>query len=265
MKKLVMLSILALLLALGFATCTHAEVVAGEGYALEDGALCIRLWERGEGDIHWVWDLENEAVLLPQDEPPFLSGEGIRAWQFAPGESGEALLTFSYAEENTSQSRTLCYTVSVQDGLIDDVMMEDLSDDSEFSGDEGGVVRYRGETGGVELQIQENMSETQTDNGVLLTSDDGSATILIDYQPQDDPAELFEQLKDQQSAAELYDDEGVTIIDSYVDEESDPPCATFVMKIPEGMLLYTGYQAPDGGVLHVHTTYLIGEEMDGFE
>lgn len=265
MNKLLVVT-LCLLICCAPIVC--AEPSQGEGFDVRDGALVIRLWENPGAGYSWtcevdeLLELSGESSPSPRAEDP--SGAPfIHVWEFTPRRDGDALITMIYDLEDDPEmvGRMMCYTVTIQGGAITDVEMEDLSEDIEGSGDDDAVVPYDGETGGVELNVPEGMVETETEDGALLTSEDGARTILIDYQPDDSADELFEQLKDRDSAAEVYEGEDGTdsVISSMVDLESDPPCVTLVLTTSEGYTVYTGYQAPEGGVLHVHTTYLFGE------
>ncbi len=265
MKKT--LSILICLL-MCLSLCASAETTMGEGYSVQENALTVRLWQGADDGCEWFLDVDDESLIALQSERTDAPDGDSRmhTWVFAPKSDGEALITFSYGDPGAPHEslRTLCYTAVIEGGLLTDVEREDLSWESEASGDDSAVAPYDGDTGGVALSVPEGMVETETDDGQLLTSDDGARTILIDYQPDDNPEELFEQLKDAATAARVYEDEesGARVVTSTVDLTGDPPSATLVLSSPEGYTVYTGYQAPDGGVLHVHTTYALGEGME---
>ena len=251
---------LSLLLILMLPLTAMADAPVEEGYFIEGAGLRINLWEGGAEDVSWTYDLENTDTLIALENSPPAEGEALRTWLFAPGTDGESILTFSYSDP--LQPRVLCYTVAVSGGAIVDILAEDLSEADELSGDEEAVALYDGETGGVELSIEGDMSRTETEGGILLTGADGMTTILINYQPEDDPKELFAQLETPETAAELNEDPEITVLDSYIDRESDPPCAILVESSSAGIVVYNGYAAPNGGVLHVHTSYLVGGQEE---
>lgn len=281
MKKFVLLVLALALLAPGFALAEPAQPVA-EGYRLTEDGIDIALWENASTGYQWSYEIDDETVLVYGSEQTILdqgenAGDVVGApamhiWSFSAKADGEALITFYYERpggdndvELDAPVRTLCYTVTVQGGKATDCLQEDLSETD--SSDDEGAVPYEGETGGVPLDVFEGMTQSETDEGTLLTSEDGLTTILIKYEPTDDAEELFEQLKDDEAAAKIYNDEanGVSVILCSVDREADIPSVTMLSYIENGVSEYTGYKAPDGGVLHVHTTYLLGDDSMDYE
>ena len=257
-----------LMLMLAFVPIAMAEVAATEGYDVKDNVLTVRLWtDVTKPDVEWIYEANDESILTCQSEAQPVGDSPIRAWKFAPRGDGETFVTFYYEdlEDAQAQPRMLCYVVTVTGGIISDVIQEDLSEDEEFDGDEGAVVLYQGETGGMDLMVPDDMTRTDTPEGVKLTSADGTMTMLINYQKNDDPAELFAQLENEDTAAAIYNDDatGSQVLDSYVDNEADPPYATLLMSTKDGFVEYNGYKVPDGGVLHIHTTYTMEDDGTG--
>ncbi|MDL2207009.1 protease inhibitor I42 family protein [Eubacteriales bacterium OttesenSCG-928-N13] len=288
MKKLLALMI-ALMLLICAASVSLAEAdTASEGFTITDAGIDISLWENGSTGYAWDYSLDDEALLsfvsdrteaaMPEADNTMVGAPVIHTWSFAASGDGEVLLTFFYerpwadGEEDTSESlddeeptRVMNYILQVAGGKVTNCELENLSDDY-TDGDFDSVTTFKGETGGVPLEVFADMTESQTDEGTLLSNDDGSTKILIQYEPNDDPAELFEKLKDTESAGAIYNNEqeGIAVISCMLDTTSDVKSVTLIYSIPEGIEEYTGYQAPNGGVLHVHTTYLLdtGAEDD---
>ncbi len=273
MKKLFALA-MALMLC---AAPALAQEQLQEGYKITAAGVDITLWENASTGYQWSYELD-DPTLLTVSADEVVQGEAMpgapsmHVWHFAGQGDGEALITFYYEQpwENEEDAeaavRTVCFTVFIEGGKVVECEMEDLSE-ADSDGDGEDWTTYEGETGGVPVEILIGMTEKDTEEGKLFTSEDGMTAILINYEKDENPEELFEQLKDDESAAAIYDDEanGVQVISCSVDREADIPCVTMVYYTNLDIVEYTGYAAPNGGVLHVHTTYSLSDEETGYE
>lgn len=278
-----------------------------EGYKITESGIDIALVENGSTGYLWDYELDDESILsltgdeFSQPDGSMPGAAGMHIWHFNAVADGEALLSFYYerpwetdyddsadeesfddaAEDDVwlegddeydgddyddAPARAIDFIVSVVDGKVVDCEQQDYSDDDNQGDGDESIVPFAGEAGGVPLEVPFGMTESQTEEGTLLTAQDGT-TILINYEPNDDAEALFEQLKDDQSAAKIYDDEttGTKVVSCTVDRDAEVPSVTMVYYIKDGIAEYTGYQAPAGGVLHVHTTYLLGEDTEDYE
>ena len=273
-----------LLLLLAFVPImAHAEMAQDEGYNLTDQGIDITLFGNDATGYQWNYEIDDEELIALIDEKQSGAGaEGagmMYTWAFKTAGEGEVLLAFDYEragatedEENDDMpARTICYTITIEDGKVVDCIVEDLTDVDEGDGEEA-VAEFTGDTGGVPLEIEAGMTQTETEDGVQLVSEDGETTILVDYDRTDDADELFEKLKDEESAAAMYNDaaKGIELISYTMDTEDDIQNVTLAYYTKGGVEVYTGYRAPNGGVLHVHTTYKLDDgleegEDDGWE
>ena len=264
MKKVFML--LALIYCLmPLAMAADAPPIVSEGYEADEKSLVIRLWASDEPGYAWSYDIDDEQVMAFQSDLP-RDPNGIQTWLFHAKSDGEALITFLYENENDEESvpREIYYSIAISDAKIIDVLMEDLSYDGDA--DDAAVTYYEGETGGVKVPLTADMIQTKTELGARIESPDGSIVTLITYKKDEDPQSLFDKLDTTEKAAALFEDPDGNIIVSNADVErdADPPQATVLMENEIGIVVYEAYQAPEGGVLYVETTYAIDlGDMDG--
>lgn len=302
MKKLLAILLVLMLGAMpsmfGLAETPADETGPQEGYNLTDQGIDISLYENGTTGYQWFCEVDDESILLlekdefvaPKVEEEMTGNGGMHTWHFKAGDDGEGIVMFYYErpwessrdeddeeewdEEDSFEddseyddimpARILCFTVTVEDGKVISCDEEDLTESDNEGDGEGAIASYQGETGGVDLDVFEDMTAEDTPDGQLLTSADGLTTILIRYLPGDDADALFEKYKDDESVAKAFDDpdKGIQVAASSVDDESDVPYVMVVYYMPEGITEYTAYKAPQGGVLHVTTTYFLGTDDD---
>lgn len=233
------------------------------GLTWSPSELMIALPEDSATGYAWTAELDDESVLtlaLDQTLDAGLEGGALpmRAFTYQPAADGMVLVSLYY-ETFEDVAAMLSYAVTVEGGEIAHAEYEDLSDWG-GEGDEEGGVFYEGETGGVPLYLPDMMTQVSEEQGVVrLESDDGSIWMTIAYDPDGDPDALLQEFEDEAAMREAYADS--QLISTAVDMESDPPRGIAVYEtLQDGydtIVEYTGYQAPAGGVLLVHTGYVM--------
>jgi predicted secreted protein len=235
------------------------------GLTWDVSGLTIALPEDPGNGYAWVVEMGDEAVLAQGAESTRASEDGglpVRIFSFSPTGDGEAQIMLYYENQSgEGTAATLSYIATVEGGKIADVYYEDLTDwDTE--GDEEGGVLYEGETGGVLLYLPEGMSVvSEEDDMVRLENEEKTIWMTIQYDPEGDAEALLAEFEDEEALAAEYNDEakGCTFISASVDRESDPPYGILVYETEidgaDTIVEYTGYQAPNGGVLMVTTGY----------
>lgn len=236
----------------------------GEGHELWDLGIIIRLAENPTTGYEWVMSPDDDNELtLDGDEftPPdgtLVGAPGLHTWRFSAGADGIAVIAFnerrSWVENRMmNDGRAVCYKVTVEGGKV--VGVETHETPARFSGDE--MVEFKGdETGGVPLQLPKSLVDGRaTEDGLItMITPDEVETYLINYVKDGDPAVVFADLSDKQTAAKLYGspESGRFVMDAMRGtDEQGIECAYLQMCTQKGIEYYTGYAAPNGGLLEV--------------
>ena len=239
------------------------------GLTWDEGSLTIALPEDNSTGYAWSAELDDETVLTQETDTVGEAADGalpVHTYVYKPAADGSALINLYYAQEKDAEVEdliaSLSYSATVEGGKITDVAYDDLSEWGE-DGDDMGSVPYDGETGGVELSLPVGMVKVSEEDGVTrLESEDKTNWMTIQYDPDGDPEALLAEFEDADALAKEYNDEskGMSLIDSSVDRESDPPCGILVYEIDTPDTVTTvdriGYQAPNGGILIVESGYV---------
>lgn len=239
----------------------------------EDGGLTwdasrinIALPEDPSTGYAWSVELDNETVLSLESDALGEARDGalpLRTYAFKPAADGAALIVLYYEQPDGEEAAAMLnYSVTVEGGAVTDVQYEDLSDWGQ--GDDEGGVLYEGETGGVPLYLPESMTTASEEDGVIrLVSEDGSIIVTIEYDPDGDAEEMLAEFDDQAAMEQQYNDEttSTSLISAAADRDNDPPRGIAVYETSldgqDSVVEYTAYEAPNGGVLHVHTSYIV--------
>ena len=239
------------------------------GLTWNEGSLTIALPEDASTGYAWSAELDDETMLTQETDAVSESVDGalpLHTYVFKPTADGMALINLYYAQQKNEEVEdliaSLSYTVTVEGGKITDVAYDDLSGWGE-DGDDMDSVLYDGDTGGVMLPLPEDMIKVSDEDGLVrLESADKTNWMTIQYDPDGDPEALLAEFEDADALGKEYNDEakGMSLIDSSVDRESDPPCGILVYEIITDDTVTTvdriGYQAPNGGILIVESGYV---------
>jgi predicted secreted protein len=237
------------------------------GLTWDESSMTIALPEDPKTGYAWIAEMDDGAVIAAGAESTQPAEDGalpVHIFTYAPAGDGETQVTLYYENQSgEGTAATLSYIITVEGGKFTDVYYEDLSDwDTE--GDEEGGVLYEGDTGGVPLYLPEDMSVVSEEDGMVrLENEDKTIWMIIQYDMDGDAEALLAEFEDEEALATEYNDEakGYNFISASVDMESDPPCGILVYEAEidgaDTIVEYTGYQAPNGGVLMVTTGYLI--------
>jgi predicted secreted protein len=239
------------------------------GLTWDEGSLTIALPEDTSTGYAWSAELDDETVLTQDTDAVGEASDGalpVHTYVYKPAADGTALINLYYAQQKDAEVEdliaSLSYSVTVEGGKITDVAYDDLSAWGE-DGDDMGSVLYDGDTGGVELSLPVGMVKVSEEDGVTrLESEDKTNWMTIQYDPDGDPEALLAEFEDADALAKEFSDEskGMSLIDSSVDRESDPPCGILVYEIDTEETVTTvdriGYQAPNGGILIVESGYV---------
>ena len=237
------------------------------GLTWDESKAVVALSEDSSQGFSWTAELDDETILTLSSETTSEAIDGmlpVHTFTYQPADDGWAMLTLYYEQADSDETAAvLTYSITVEDGKITDAWYEDLSDWGSGNEDVDGIL-YDGETGGVPLYVPQNMAIVSDKDGtVRLESDDGSIWMTIEYDPEGDPEELISEFEDEAGMEEAYTDEatGTSLISTAVDLDSDPPRGILVYETNEvgvdSIVEYTGYQAPNGGILMVQTGYVM--------
>jgi hypothetical protein len=240
-------------------------VPEGGGLSFTEDQVTIALDEDADSGYVWTHLLGDETVLtLISDQALSSQGAGLtRAFTFAPAGDGVTEISLFYEQpvDEGDVAQMLIYTVWVEGGKVALAEYEDAGWEGE--GDDDGAVLYDGDDGGVFVYVPEDLIETSRLDGVTrLENQDASIFMTIEYDPDADAGSLFEELADPDAVEEAYAEDGTMLIAAEADLEADPPRGIVVYQTcgEDGfdvIIEYTAYQAPEGGVLHVRTGYVL--------
>lgn len=269
MKK-ILLVLAAALLSLALPALAQENA----NYALDGGRLTIALEENASTGYQWYLEIDDETVLrLAGDETTPAQGDrpgapAQRAFTLEAVADGEAIVSLYYqrAWEDEAPAQTLCYTLAVTGGKISACEYEDMTGWDEEQGDDASVLRFDGETGGVEVFVPEGLQEVAGEEGERrFASADGAIWLSVEYDPDEDAQALLAELADEEAAHAAYDDEeaGTQLLSCEVDQSLTPPRAmvVYTQTGEEGVTIvdYTLYAAPEGGVTYVKNGYQVAE------